>query len=131
MSVLVVQGLSKSFGGVQAVTWTDVKQMVVIVGALVAVVIVLLVRLPVSPDDALRIAGARGNNLKDVTADDVELAVVRPPAKKGMKAKELPAERVALDRLGPAIVQVEWSPAQQAGDADAAAGEDTAEHTEA
>ena len=47
------------------------------------------------------------------------------------KAKELPAERVALDRLGPAIVQVEWSPAQQAGDADAAAGEDTAEHTEA
>lgn len=69
--------------------------------------------------------------LKDVTDDDVELAVVRPPAKKGMKAKELPAERVALDRLGPAIVQVEWSPAQQAGDADAAAGEDTAEHTEA
>ena len=64
--------------------------------------------------------------LKDVTAEDVELA-----AKKGMKAKELPAERVALDRLGPAIVQVEWSPAQQAGDADAAAGEDTAEHTEA
>ncbi len=47
-------------GGVQAVTWADVKQMVVIVGALVAVVVVLLVRIPVSPDDALRVAGAAG-----------------------------------------------------------------------
>ncbi len=41
-------------GGVQAVTWADVKQMAVIVIALVAVVVVLLVRaLPVSPDAAL------------------------------------------------------------------------------
>jgi SSS family transporter len=47
-------------GGVQAVTWADVKQMVVIVGALAAVVVVLLLRLPVSPDDALRIAGTTG-----------------------------------------------------------------------
>jgi SSS family transporter len=47
-------------GGVQAVTWADVKQMAVIVTALVAVVIVLLVRLPVSPDAALRLAGATG-----------------------------------------------------------------------
>jgi SSS family transporter len=47
-------------GGVQAVTWADVKQMVLIVSALVAVVIVLLVQLPVSPDDALSIAGATG-----------------------------------------------------------------------
>jgi solute:Na+ symporter, SSS family len=47
-------------GGVQAVTWADVKQMAVIVSALVAVVIVLLVRLPVSPDAALRLAGATG-----------------------------------------------------------------------
>ncbi|MFI5231306.1 MAG: sodium:solute symporter, partial [Gemmatimonadales bacterium] len=47
-------------GGVQAVTWADVKQMVVIVTALVAVVVVLLVRLPVSPDAALRLAGATG-----------------------------------------------------------------------
>lgn len=47
-------------GGVQAVAWVDVKQMVLIVVALVAVVVVLLVRLPVSPDDALRIAGATG-----------------------------------------------------------------------
>ena len=47
-------------GGVQAVTWADVKQMVVIVVALVAVVITLLVRLPVDADTALRIAGAAG-----------------------------------------------------------------------
>ena len=47
-------------GGVQAVAWVDVKQMVLIVGALVAVVIVLLLRIPVAPDDALRIAGATG-----------------------------------------------------------------------
>ncbi len=45
-------------GGVQAVTWADVKQMVLIVAALVAVVVVLLVQLPVAPGEALRIAGA-------------------------------------------------------------------------
>lgn len=47
-------------GGVQAVAWADVKQMVLVVSALVAVVVVLLVRLPVNPLDALRIAGASG-----------------------------------------------------------------------
>jgi SSS family transporter len=47
-------------GGVQAVTWADVKQMVLIVAALVAMVAVLLVKLPVGPDDALRLAGAAG-----------------------------------------------------------------------
>ena len=47
-------------GGVQAVTWADVKQMALIVFALVAVVIVLLVKMPVSADDALHIAGATG-----------------------------------------------------------------------
>jgi len=47
-------------GGVQAVTWADVKQMVLIVAALVAVAVVLIIKLPVSPDDALRIAGATG-----------------------------------------------------------------------
>jgi SSS family transporter len=48
------------FGGVQAVTWADVKQMVLIVGALAAIVIFLIVQLPVSPDAALRVAGAAG-----------------------------------------------------------------------
>ena len=47
-------------GGVQAVTWVDVKQMMIIVGALVAIVVTLLVKLPVSPPEALHIAGAAG-----------------------------------------------------------------------
>jgi SSS family transporter len=47
-------------GGVQAVTWADVKQMVLIVFALVAMVVVLLLKMPVSPDEALHIAGATG-----------------------------------------------------------------------
>jgi len=47
-------------GGVQAVAWADVKQIVLIVVALLAIMVVLLVQMPVSPDDALRIAGATG-----------------------------------------------------------------------
>jgi SSS family transporter len=47
-------------GGVQAVTWVDVKQMYLIVGALVAVVIALIVQIPASPAEALRVAGAAG-----------------------------------------------------------------------
>ncbi|MDB4915470.1 MAG: Na+/solute symporter [Gemmatimonadetes bacterium] len=47
-------------GGVQAVTWADVKQMVLIVVAITAVVTVLLIRIPVSPGDALHLAGATG-----------------------------------------------------------------------
>ena len=47
-------------GGVQAVTWVDVTQMLVIVSALVATVMVLIAKLPVSPDAALQIAGAAG-----------------------------------------------------------------------
>jgi solute:Na+ symporter, SSS family len=49
-------------GGVQAVTWTDVKQMYVIVFGLVAVAIALVLGLPgeVSIGDALHVAGATG-----------------------------------------------------------------------
>jgi solute:Na+ symporter, SSS family len=49
-------------GGVQAVTWTDVKQMVVIVTAVAAAVLVLVTGLPasVSLGDALHVAGATG-----------------------------------------------------------------------
>ncbi len=49
-------------GGVQAVTWTDVKQMYIIVFGLVAVAIALVLGLPgdVSVGDALRVAGAAG-----------------------------------------------------------------------
>jgi len=50
------------FGGVQAVTWTDVKQMVLIVFGLVAAVVVLIAGLPdeVGLLAALRVAGAAG-----------------------------------------------------------------------
>jgi len=50
------------FGGVQAVTWTDVKQMVLIVFGLIAAVVVLIMGLPdeVGLLPALRIAGAAG-----------------------------------------------------------------------
>ena len=49
-------------GGVQAVTWTDVKQMFVVVSAIVAAVLTLIFSLPanVSVGDALHIAGATG-----------------------------------------------------------------------
>ena len=47
-------------GGVQAVAWADVKQMVLIVIALVAIMLVLIVQMPVNPDEALKIAGATG-----------------------------------------------------------------------
>ena len=47
-------------GGVQAVTWADVKQMFVIVGSLLAIVVVLVMRMPVPLDDALHLAGAAG-----------------------------------------------------------------------
>ena len=47
-------------GGIQAVTWADVKQMILIVFALLAVVVVLIVKMPVSPGEALHIAGATG-----------------------------------------------------------------------
>jgi solute:Na+ symporter, SSS family len=51
------------FGGVQAVAWTDVKQMVLIVGGLLAAVVVLMLGLPdgVSLVQALRIAGSTGH----------------------------------------------------------------------
>jgi Na+/proline symporter len=50
------------FGGVQAVAWTDVKQMVLIVAGLAAAVVVLVLGLPndVSTVEALRLAGSTG-----------------------------------------------------------------------
>ena len=50
------------FGGVQAVTWADVKQMVVIVGAVSAVVAVLILGLPegIGLGEALQVAGSTG-----------------------------------------------------------------------
>lgn len=50
------------FGGVQAVAWTDVKQMYLIVGGLTAACIALIIGLPdtVGLGDALHIAGTTG-----------------------------------------------------------------------
>jgi solute:Na+ symporter, SSS family len=50
------------FGGVQAVTWTDVKQMAVIIGGIVAAIVVLILGLPQGIDvgQALHVAGAVG-----------------------------------------------------------------------
>jgi len=50
------------FGGVQAVAWTDVKQMVLIVGGLVAAAVLLVMGLPdgVGLGDALSLAGTTG-----------------------------------------------------------------------
>jgi Na+/proline symporter len=49
-------------GGVQAVTWTDVKQMAIVVGGLVCAVIALVLGLPhdVGIGEALHVAGAAG-----------------------------------------------------------------------
>ncbi len=47
-------------GGIQAVAWADVKQMVLIVFSLLAVVVVLLLRMPVDVSEAMHIAGATG-----------------------------------------------------------------------
>ena len=49
-------------GGVQAVTWTDVKQMVIIIAGIVAAVVVLVWRLPegISLSSALHVAGVAG-----------------------------------------------------------------------
>ena len=50
------------FGGVQAVAWTDVKQMVLIVGGLLTAVVMLVAGLPdgVGLGDALQLAGTTG-----------------------------------------------------------------------
>jgi SSS family solute:Na+ symporter len=51
-----------SYGGVQAVAWTDVKQMIIIVSGMVAAVTVLVLGIPhdVSFGQALHLAGATG-----------------------------------------------------------------------
>jgi Na+/proline symporter len=55
-------GLYTIVGGVQAVTWTDVKQMVVIIAGLLTAVVVLVLGLPddISIPGALHVAGAAG-----------------------------------------------------------------------
>jgi SSS family solute:Na+ symporter len=65
LTILAIGGptiLYTMLGGVQAVTWTDVKQMAVVVGGLLCAVIALIIGLPhgVSVASALHVAGAAG-----------------------------------------------------------------------
>ena len=66
LATIFVIGLSTTaytmLGGVQAVTWTDVKQMVIIFAALTACVFVIVMGLPdgVRLSDGLHLAGAAG-----------------------------------------------------------------------
>jgi len=65
LTILAIGGptiLYTMLGGVQAVTWTDVKQMGIVVGGLICVVIALILGLPhdVSVADSLHVAGAAG-----------------------------------------------------------------------
>jgi solute:Na+ symporter, SSS family len=61
-------------GGVQAVTWADVKQIVLIVAAIVLLLTVILFQLPVNPNDAMQIAGSV-NRLK---AFDFSMSLTQP-----------------------------------------------------
>jgi Na+/proline symporter len=72
IAIGVPTALYTMVGGVQAVTWTDVKQMGVIVGGLLAAVAALIIGLPsdVSLSNALHIAGTAGRlNAVDFTFD--------------------------------------------------------------
>ena len=65
LTVLVIgvpTALYTMFGGVQAVTWTDVKQMAVIVAGILGAVVALVIGLPheVSVGQALSLAGSTG-----------------------------------------------------------------------
>jgi len=52
--------LYTAIGGVEAVAWADVKQMAVVLGSLVAIIVLLTIKLPVPVDEAFRIAGSTG-----------------------------------------------------------------------
>jgi SSS family transporter len=65
LTILAIGGptiLYTMLGGVQAVTWTDVKQMAIVVGGLLCAVLFLILGLPdeVSVAQALHVAGAAG-----------------------------------------------------------------------
>src|ERR1043166_3162711 len=62
LGVWVPSSFSTSLGGVQAVAWTDVKQMVIIVSGMLAAVVVLVIGITkhVDMNHALHLAGATG-----------------------------------------------------------------------
>ena len=74
--ILVPAIVYTMLGGVQAVTWTDVKVMALTVFVLVAAIVFLIVQLPdgVSIADALRIAGSTGK----LTVVDTRVTLTEP-----------------------------------------------------
>ncbi len=66
LTTILVMGLTTTlytmFGGVQAVTWTDVKQMIIVFVGLFVVLVVIISQFPagVSIGDAMSLAGAAG-----------------------------------------------------------------------
>ncbi|MEI6669059.1 MAG: sodium:solute symporter [Acidobacteriota bacterium] len=62
LAIGVPTALYTMFGGVQAVAWTDVKQMVVVIAGVLAAVVALIIGLPhdVSLGEAMHLAGAVG-----------------------------------------------------------------------
>jgi Na+/proline symporter len=62
LAIGAIMTLYTMFGGVQAVTWTDVKQMIVVVAGLVIVLIVIVSKFPagVTVGGALNLAGVVG-----------------------------------------------------------------------
>ena len=62
LAIGVPTAIYTMFGGVQAVTWTDVKQMVIIVFGLIAAIVILVFSLPdaVGVSQALYLAGSAG-----------------------------------------------------------------------
>jgi Na+/proline symporter len=66
LTTILVMGLSTTlytmFGGVQAVTWTDVKQMIIVFVGLFVILVVIVGQFPagVSIGDAMSLAGAAG-----------------------------------------------------------------------
>ncbi|MCX6545704.1 MAG: sodium:solute symporter [Acidobacteria bacterium] len=62
LAIGVPTALYTMFGGVQAVAWTDVKQMVVVISGVLAAVVALIIGLPhdVSLGEAMHIAGSVG-----------------------------------------------------------------------
>jgi len=79
LTTILAMGLTTTiytmFGGVRAVTWTDVKQMAVIVVGLTVVLVIIISRLPadVSVGNALTLAGTTGHiRTIDTTFDPKE-----------------------------------------------------------
>src|SRR6266540_3514651 len=62
LPIALIMTFYTMFGGVQAVTWTDVKQMIVVFTGLFIVLIVIISKFPagVSVGEALNLAGAVG-----------------------------------------------------------------------